>query len=43
MDPKLSMGEEKAGCWLSGKDKKHHKQKGGGTVKSVGKEKGSDS
>lgn len=43
MDPKLSTGEEGADCRLSGEDKKHHKQRGGGTVKSVGKEKVSDS
>lgn len=42
MDLKLSCGEESSGCRLSGKDKKHHKQKGG-TIKSVGKEKDFDS
>lgn len=39
---KLSLGEERAGCYLSGKDKKHHKRLKGSTVKLVAKEKDFD-
>lgn len=35
---KLSRGEERASCYLSGKDEKHHKRLRGSTVKLVAKE-----